>query len=306
MSSMPRILVVDDEPINLEIVSEYFDGSGYAPILVESGEEAWELLQAEDAPFELVLLDRMMPGMDGMELLHRIKSHPHLRSMPVVMQTAASAPEQVREGLTAGAYYYLIKPYEQESLLSIVRAALDDGRERSNLQQRLQEHRRALQCMNQGEFFVATVEEATHVAALIAQAYPDPEKAALGISELLVNAVEHGNLGITYSEKAQLKLSDNWHAEVARRLSLPENISKRARVSFLRDASQIALRVQDQGKGFDWQKYLELDPARAFDPNGRGIALARMLSFDTIEYQGCGNVVYTTLSLPAASTGQPA
>lgn len=297
-SSMPRILVVDDEPINLEIVSEYFDGSGYAPIMVESGEEAWALLQdPAQEPFDLVLLDRMMPGMDGMELLRLVKDDMRLRNLPVVMQTAASAPEQVREGLTAGAYYYLVKPYEQDSLLSIVRAALEDGRERQLLQQRLQEHRRALQCMNQGEFLVYSVEEATHVAALIAQAYPDPEKAALGISELLVNAIEHGNLGITYAEKMQLKLSDNWHAEIARRLALPENISKRARISFLRNEETIALRVQDQGQGFDWQKYLELDPSRAFDPNGRGIALARMLSFDSLEYQGSGNIVFTTTQL---------
>ena len=47
----------------------------------------------------------------------------------------------------------------------------------------------------------------------------------------------------------------------------------------------------EQGKGFDWSKFLSFDPDRAFDPNGRGIAMARTMSFSSLEYQGCGNVV---------------
>ena len=114
-----HLLIVDDEPLNLEILSEYFDGQGYRLSMAENGEVAWAMLK-QHPDVDLVLLDRMMPCIDGVELLKRIKADPELKPIPVIMQTAASAPEQVREGLLAGALYYLTKPYERDSLLSIV------------------------------------------------------------------------------------------------------------------------------------------------------------------------------------------
>ena len=66
---------------------------------------------------------------------------------------------------------------------------------------------------------------------------------------------------------------------------------------YFRDMHSITLRVIDQGNGFDWQSFLEIDPERAFDPNGRGIALARLLSFSTLIYEGGGNTAVATISL---------
>ena len=57
----------------------------------------------------------------------------------------------------------------------------------------------------------------------------------------------------------------------------------------------IEITVTDQGCGFDWQSYISLDEHRAFDSHGRGIAMARMMSFDTLEYRGCGNQVVGTI-----------
>jgi len=290
-----RLLIVDDEPFNLEIIAEYFDGSGYELFSCESGEVAWEALAAPDGNFDLAILDRMMPGLDGISLLKRIKADARLTRLPVIMQTAASAPEQVREGLQAGAYYYLTKPYERDALLSIARAALSDAATRADLQMRLREHENALQLMREGHFELRTVDEAAGLASFLAQATPRPDSAILGLSELLINGVEHGNLGITYSEKSELKRLDLWQQEVAKRGALEENRHKRVRVRLHREAGRMRIHISDEGAGFDWQKYLDFDPERAFDPNGRGIALARLGSFDSLDYEGCGNVVVATL-----------
>jgi len=59
--------------------------------------------------------------------------------------------------------------------------------------------------------------------------------------------------------------------------------------------------VADQGQGFNWRSFLEMDPLRAFDPNGRGIALARMLSFSNICYEGCGNTAVATITCRATT-----
>lgn len=298
----PRLLVVDDEPFNLEIIAEYFDGLGFAIETASNGEAAWARLTSGER-FDLVILDRMMPVLDGMALLRRIKANASLAPLPVIMQTAAGNPEQVREGLDAGAYYYLVKPYARDSLLAITRSALEDGRERQELQRRLIAHGDALKLLMSAQFTLRTIEEAGVLAAFLALGCPDPESAVLGLSELLVNGVEHGNLGISYAEKSELKRNDRWMAEIQARLERPEHRDKRVRAEVTRSDDTVLIRITDEGKGFDWQRYLDFDPERAFDPNGRGIALARLSSFETIEYEGCGNTVVVSLkrSCTAAS-----
>jgi CheY-like chemotaxis protein/anti-sigma regulatory factor (Ser/Thr protein kinase) len=291
-----RVLLVDDEQINLEILVEYFEGEEpFVLQTADNGEAAWQLLQNPDSDFKLILLDRMMPGLDGIALLKRIKSDARLSTIPVIMQTAANSPEQIREGLEAGAYYYLTKPYRRDNLIAIVHAALSDAEARSALSRQLHQHINSLHFLDSAEFSIRSIDEAGQLASFIAQACPDPDKAVMGISELLINGVEHGNLGLSYAEKSQLKQNDLWHDEICRRAALPENATKEVRLSYLRQADTITLRISDQGKGFPWQNYLEIDPERAFDPNGRGIALARMLSFSSISYEGSGNIAVATI-----------
>lgn len=291
-----RVLLVDDEPLNLEILVDYFEGE--APFSVETadnGEAAWKLLKEPGADFKLILLDRMMPGLDGIGLLKRIKTDPALAAIPVILQTAANSPEQIREGLEAGAYYYLTKPYRRDNLLAIVHAALSDAEARHALSRQLHQHVNSLQFLEEAEFSIRTINEASQLASFIAQACPNPDQAVIGISELLVNGVEHGNLGLSYVEKTRLKQEDAWQAEIDRRASLPENRNKCVRLNYRRCNGKITLRISDQGDGFNWQNFLEMDPERAFDPNGRGIALARLLSFSGITYEGCGNIAVATI-----------
>lgn len=297
-----RVLLVDDEQINLEILVEYFEGEEpFALQTADSGEAAWQLLENPDNDFKLILLDRMMPGLDGIALLKRIKNDTRLATVPVIMQTAANSPEQIREGLEAGAYYYLTKPYRRDNLIAIVHAALTDAEARSALSRQLHQHINSLHFLDYAEFSIRSIDEAGQLASFIAQACPDPDKAVMGISELLINGVEHGNLGLSYAEKSRLKQNDLWHDEVCRRAALPENATKEVRLNYHRQSDKIILRISDQGKGFPWQNYLEIDPERAFDPNGRGIALARMLSFSSITYEGNGNIAVATI---ARSTGE--
>lgn len=300
-----HVLLVDDESLNLEILTEYFAlESGFVLHTANSGEAAWEMLCATDRQFNLVLLDRMMPGLDGIGLLHRIKGNPRLTDIPVILQTAANSPDEVREGLEAGAYYYLTKPYRRDALFAIVHAALTDASNRNSLRKKLHLHINSLQFLHQGDFAIRSIAEASQLASFLAQACPNADTVVLGISELLINAVEHGNLGLSYQEKSQLKREDRWQAEIDRLSKLPANAAKQVRVHFSREAGCIRLRISDEGSGFAWQRFLELSPERACDPNGRGIALARLLSFSELRYEGSGNTVIATIpTTPSASLG---
>lgn len=103
-SQLP-LLLVDDDPVNLEILVEYLEEAGYQTVTAGQGEEAWDILQQEPSQFQAVLLDRMMPVMNGMEVLANIKAHPSLNIIPVIMQTAAAASDEIREGIEGGAFF---------------------------------------------------------------------------------------------------------------------------------------------------------------------------------------------------------
>lgn len=290
------ILAVDDDPVNLHIISEVFKREAVTISYANSGENALRMLGDPINSFDVVLLDRMMAGLDGIEVLRRMKAEPRLAHTPVVMQTAAAAPDQVCEGLNAGAHYYLTKPYAPSTLRTIVRAALEHVRDRRELEARAGTFAEALSLLEHGEFSVATHAEAQRLAGFIAQLCPEPKAAVLGIAELLVNGIEHGNLSITCAEKSALLREDRLTQEIARRHELPEYRGRRVTLQVEVLPDELRFIVSDQGRGFDFRKYLELDPARAFEPNGRGIALARMMSFAQLEYQGVGNMVVATIA----------
>lgn len=288
-----RLLIVDDEAINREILYEYLAEAGYELAQAENGEEGWEILDRSLQPFDAILLDRMMPRLNGMQLLARIKADRRFKHLPVIFQTAAANPSDIAEGLQAGAYYYLTKPYTQEVLLAIVRSALTDVALVRNLRDRRALDQEDLDLVRTIDCRFRSLAEARRLTELLARFFPDPTRSVVGIAELLINAVEHGNLSITYAEKSALLQENRWEAEVARRLALPEHAEKEVMARLELSPHFVVMTVVDQGLGFDWQKYLEISPERAYDPNGRGIAMARMISFDSVEYRGLGNEVVT-------------
>ncbi|MEW6513603.1 MAG: response regulator [Pseudomonadota bacterium] len=290
-----QILVVDDEIINLQIIQEFLEDSGHHLDLVTSAEQAWEHLVAGTQHFDLVILDRMMPGMNGIELLKKMKADPSFAAIPVIMQTAATAPDQVREGIEAGAYYYLAKPYEPETLTAIVRAALADVEGREKAREDAQAHVKAMELLDSAEFRFRRLDQVGPLIQVLASLCARPEHVATGLSELLVNAIEHGNLGLSYEDKKRLRLDNSWEAEVIRRQALPEFRDRSVLVRVVRLPDRLEFTVIDEGVGFNWQRYLDFDPERATDPNGRGIAMARLMSFDSISYSGCGNRVVATV-----------
>jgi hypothetical protein len=109
--------------------------------------------------------------------------------------------------------------------------------------------------------------------------------------------VEHGNLELTFADKTRLMQERRLLAEVQERLERPEYRDRTAVATLLREPGGLTLTVEDEGPGFDWLPYLELAPDRAFHTHGRGIAMARALSFDEIAYAGRGNRVSAKVRL---------
>jgi two-component system cell cycle response regulator len=120
-SSINAVLIAEDDPIFRRILESWFKKWDYQVTAVENGVDAWEVLQREDAP-QLVILDWMMPGMDGIEICRRIRSGDQGVYRYVLLLTAKDDKQDVIAGLEAGADDYLTKPFDVNELRARVRA----------------------------------------------------------------------------------------------------------------------------------------------------------------------------------------
>ena len=292
MTDKTTVLVVDDLPDNIHLVSDIL-ADKYRVLATTGGPEALRILAEQQV--DVILLDIMMPGMNGFEVCQRIKQDQQLANIPVVFLTALEDEEDVSKGLELGAYYYLTKPVKPSHLLAVVAAAIDSFSAIKSLQKESKNLQKCMNLLHQARFDFRTLKEARNLGTFVAKVFPEPEKSVLGLTELLVNAVEHGNLGISYQDKTELNEKGEWEQEVWRRLELAEYRDKRASLTLEQDQHEVRALISDQGDGFDWQPYLDIDLSRIFDTHGRGIAMARGLSFDQVEFLGKGNQVRVTV-----------
>jgi DNA-binding response OmpR family regulator len=290
---MDSVLIVDDDPGALLLIKTILANKDYRLVTAGDGEEARLLLEKEPEQFLAVILDWDMPKMSGIELLSWIKAQPSLEDIPVVMQTAMDSPEQIRQGIDAGAFYYLTKPFDRGLLLSVVRAALMDSRSKRALLKKLKQSENPFELLTEGTFRFKNLDEGERLAVWIANACASPSR-AMQISELITNAVEHGNLGITYDEKTDFVSRGTWSAEVEKRLALPQHKNKMISLTFSRHAHGVTVLIEDEGPGFDYSRYIKLDESRVFDNHGRGIALAG--SVLELQFLGRGNRVLVTIT----------
>src|SRR5687768_14647767 len=152
-----RVLVVEDNALDRKLLTVHLTAHGYEPRIVTDGVEAWDILEHAPDSIDVVLLDRSMPRMGGLELLGRMKAHSKLRMVPVIMQTSSAAPEDILEGLRAGAYYYLTKPWDPDVLIAVVRTAAADYVEIRELQDQLRKGLKSLRLLREAVFTLQTI-----------------------------------------------------------------------------------------------------------------------------------------------------
>lgn len=123
MNDRAKILIVDDEPFNVDYLEQELEELNYETIAAVNGQEALDKIQAEQP--DLVLLDIMMPIMDGFAVLERVKADPSLRDTPVIIISAMNDLESVVKGIQRGAEDYLPKPFEPTLLQARIAASLE-------------------------------------------------------------------------------------------------------------------------------------------------------------------------------------
>ena len=140
-----RILLVDDTPANLEVLCALLEGEGYNISMAPNGQGALKIATRAEVVPDLILLDVMMPGMNGFEVCRRLKAEEKTRETPVIFITAEDQTESVVKGFQAGGVDYIAKPFREEEVLMRVQTHLC----LNYLTQQLAEKNRELRHKNQ-------------------------------------------------------------------------------------------------------------------------------------------------------------
>jgi two-component system, sensor histidine kinase and response regulator len=141
-----NILIVDDVPANIQLVASLLADQDYELSFATSGQDALDQVQETD--FDLILLDFMMPGMDGIEVAYNLKQNQLTQDIPIIFLTAKTDEESVIAGFQAGAADYVTKPFNSAELLARVQTHLQLKYSRDALQKRNQELQEAIEMKN--------------------------------------------------------------------------------------------------------------------------------------------------------------
>ncbi|WP_161555856.1 response regulator [Mangrovicoccus ximenensis] len=282
------VMAVDDDPTARLMMKSLVARLGYRPLEASDGAEALRLLAAHPET-RVVLLDRDMPGLDGIRTVAEMKKTAPFSRIPVVMVTGANTPEEVREGIEAGVFYYLEKPPDPRLLASVLASALRQSQQAAALQS-ARVSTIGFDLTDAVRFRFRTPQEALDLAGFVANYFPDPERTLDGIAALLGNAVEHGLCRIGYEAKGVLLSQGTLSAEIERRLAaLPRD--QHATAAVMRRSGGVLLAVTDPGPGFNWRDFMQIDMSRSAASHGRGILRAKAMSFDDVRYNESGNQV---------------
>lgn len=157
------LLVVDDNPANLSVIVEYLSEFGFEVIVARNGEKALEL--AKSAKPDLILLDIMLPGIDGFETCRRLKSDDETRNILIIFMTVLAATEDKVRGFELGAVDYVTKPFQQDELLARVTTHLRLKDLTENLEQEVKKQTKALTSAN--DQLQKKIEEAQKIEAAL-------------------------------------------------------------------------------------------------------------------------------------------
>ncbi len=290
------VLVVDDDPVTLECLGETVRLLGLAVCAASDGVQALQMFE-EHKPI-LVMTDVRMPNMDGLALTHQVKAR--RPDCPVIIVTGFGDESTAVAALKAGASDYLHKPFQISELKNTLQRTLSLVRARSMETQALQ----SLTKLTWSFEIENDLEPLSGILTVMLRpvdvwlSEPDQLHMRMGLQELLINAVEHGNLGISAEEKREALMNDTYDALLDARRHLPINATRRVKVWMENDPANHTFhcRICDEGDGFDWEPHLKgnAEAIPFLAGSGRGIFLVKTL-IPHIQYFGRGNEVDLTI-----------
>ncbi|RLD52591.1 MAG: hypothetical protein DRI94_02650 [Bacteroidetes bacterium] len=287
-----KILIVEDDHASRLFLESLLESNNYDFRSAENGIEGLNVFDEYNP--DIVLSDIKMPIMDGLELLEAIRDKNS--DAIVVIITAFGSENYAIQALHLGANNYLKKPVSSQELLRLLKkykAIISGKYSPESLPGKLINRTFSVEFKSEYTKIPKIVDKIMIESAIDIN---DSEKVniELGLVELITNAIEHGNLGISYIEK-QLALDDGKLSELFdERVHNKKFKNRNVKVDFFTDEEKYQWTITDDGEGFNWKSIPDpTDQEHILELNGRGIFISNFL-FDKIEYFGKGNVVIAT------------
>jgi YesN/AraC family two-component response regulator len=286
---MKSILVIDDEKSIRDMLKVGLTQYGYSYYEAPDGKTGIEVFKKVKP--DLVLTDVKMPEMSGIELTKEIKGIEH--NADVVIMTGYGSEELVIDALRSGASNYVKKPISLNELFNILDSLIlkRERRKKSEVIKDVVFYEKKSLIINNDITRIWGV--INQILFNIPETMPEStiEGIRLGLYEIILNAIEHGNLGISYEEKSQA-LQDNTYLKLlASRSNEQSRRDKRVFIDCTSDRNDLKIEVRDEGEGFNYKEFANMDdPDRMLKAHGRGIFLAS-LYLDRMEYREPGNKV---------------
>ncbi|MCK5682632.1 response regulator [bacterium] len=287
-----KILIVDNDKSIIETIEELLEVKGYHEYMTaENGMDGLEKFHNYNP--DLILTDIVMPKKNGLDLLKKVK-----RENPetiVIIVTCAGSTDNIVKALEFHADNFLKKPFEPrqlEKLLIKYKKIISDKEKLHDIEHHVTSSEMRIDFEND-IFKIGSL-----VNFLIRQCgsnigCEEKHKVRLGLYELIMNAVEHGNFGITYEDKTRLLRSEgdeDLRDYYKQKMSDPEFNQRKVNVRFCMNMENLEWTISDEGEGFDWKNIKNPMEDGHYDFHDRGIYLAKY-QFDEMEYLGNGNVV---------------
>ncbi len=286
---MKKILVIDDEEPVRDVLKTALVENGYSVFEAENGKKGVQ--RFIDVNPDIIITDVNMPEMSGIDVTKKIKD---MKSdADVVIMTGYGTEDLVVQSLRSGATNYIKKPVDFKELMGILDSLIlkrENRRRFEVLKEIVVREEKTLSIGNNIAKIWGTVNQ---ILFNLPQKIEEisVEGLKIGLYEILVNAIEHGNLGITYEEKKEALSSNTYNTLLKQRLEEADTAGKKVNIKSMFSRKQLQVEIEDEGNGFNYKElsFLE-DPETLLSAHGRGILLAS-LYFDVIEYHGPGNSV---------------
>lgn len=292
-----KVLIVEDLEGPRNFIKEIVSREGHETRTANNGSEGF-LIYTAFSP-DLVISDIEMPIMNGLELLSEIREEDSETIFVII--TGHGSESYAMQALNFGANNYLQKPVTIADLTAILRTYSEIENNRSfsvSIQSMIVSQRCTLKIPTQ---VIVTERISEYLTKYLDDRFTKREKLSvrLGLSELIMNAFEHGNLEISYDEKSAALQANTLSELREQRLADPRLANRHITIDFELNENGGEWVVSDQGKGFDWESIPDPNaPENLWKMNGRGLFICRR-QFDALEYIGCGNRVRARKNVPA-------
>jgi CheY-like chemotaxis protein/anti-sigma regulatory factor (Ser/Thr protein kinase) len=279
---------VDDQEALRTLLARLLEREGFDPVQAEDGAQAVELYKSE-APL-VVVSDIMMPKMDGLTLLNEIRRID--RNATVILMTGQGNEDVLLKALRGGATNFFKKPFAVRELIEEIRKVVEFRLEaaRSSLFSPLllEETKTFVMPRADSPFFPIINQITLQLPCILPP--EDILNLKIGIEEVITNAIEHGNLGISFDEKSKAIQEGRLADLIALKGRESDAAGRRVRITSRLSPERFEIAVRDDGGGFDWRNLPAVEPENLLAFNGRGLFLTKIY-FDEVTFNDAGNEV---------------